>query len=1004
MAQSLARIRSMDRRRRTAGLLIVLALLLGALALATTAVANHVTTAGTPELFNLEHVFNFNPGDHEDRGGAGSTVGSDLEMFTHSVPLRDYATGQLVDEAGDPVTEPVYAERDFAVMGSYDRGGYIFDITDPENPEFVNVAPCRQPRNDVGIKKFSDPVTGQERVVLALSQQTGTPCPNLDVAGGGDPAGVQINSGPNAGDLYAAVQWSDTAPLANQTADFRYAGTGCSDAQYAANSGGDPLAFQGKIAIVTMRVDRGTGVQDCPTFTFFQKVRAAENAGAIGFVQVDEDDIPRTGVTAVAGGIPGVEINNSDGLPIVDQLLAGTTVNATLTPGTAIVPIFGNAAGSGGIGVFDITDPYSPGAMYRVMTTADGVHNFIFHPTAPFGYVSPGELPGGVQDMPIIDFTNLDAPTVKEGLDTPQTLGGIHDMELSITGDRIYAASENNYHILDSTDPGNPVVLTNVASTPLNPPTVPTSGSYAHGLFPDSAKEIMVGQVESIVAGGFLAPGTCPGEGLAAYDISGTHVPGASELAPVGPIGVYNPPVVGDPAPRFCTSHFGRFAPDSRIFSLGWYIAGVRIVDFSDPFQPEEIATAVMADEQGTSNTWAAKLYKGPYVYAGDMERGFDVFKWTGDGPAPWEQESNERPGAVDDAAVVDAGDSVIIDVKANDSDPDHDAADLTVTIETPPAHGSADVTLDGKVEYTHSGDAATSDSFVYRLTDPEGASDTATVTVTINQDGGGSTDGEGRVHGSGFWDRGTGDKHDKVDFSFDATHHKDGLRGKLKVNDKDLDVKLDARTITSLTSGDGQVCDGVVLDGAQSFAFTASGIVQVSGVQAGATFFACGIDNGKNNEAPFDYFYVETTSGPSYNTGDRVEHNAIDGGNIHLHDPIVDATDSGGASASEGAAAESSTASSEPDTVTLDQMFLDQFPAGTPVVLTATAETASGLLTNGGVTLRWEAAAGATGEVTSLTNDVGVAIFVVTVPAGDVDYTAWVGDLDSNGVRISGT
>ncbi|NNF65741.1 MAG: hypothetical protein HKN07_15965 [Acidimicrobiia bacterium] len=1140
----------------------IAALLLSVL-IAVSAYANHFTTAGEPELYNLEHVFNFDPavldGDTDlfpDGVTAGETKGSDVEFFTHSVPLRNYSTGQLIDEVGNPVTEPVYGERDFAVMGSFDRGGVIFDITDPDNPEFVNVAPCQQPRNDVGVHTFVDEF-GTERVVLALSQQTGTPCPNWEVGGG---LTVDINSGPNAGDSYPAVQWGDTAGVNGQTAELVYGGTGCSAAQMAAAA--PPGAFIGKIAIITSRVNPYNPADQCPTFTFFQKVNSAEANGAIGVIQVDEDDIPRTGVTAVTATIPGVEINNSSGMPLVEQIVTdGLSVSATLNPGTNILPTFGDANGTGGIGVFDITDPYSPGEMYRIMTTADGVHNFAFHPTAPFGYVSPGELPGGIQDMPIFDFTNLDAPVVKEGLETPQTLGGIHDVELSVDGDFIYAASENNYHIYDNADPGNPVQVGLVAASPQNPPTVPTSGSYAHGLFPDSGQEIMLGQVESIVAGGFLAPGTCPGEGLATYDISGLYVPGASKELPAGPISVYNPPVVGDPAPRFCTSHFGRFVPETRVFALGWYIAGVRIVDFSDPFFPVEIATAVMADDDGTSNTWAAKIYpkKGGYVFAGDIERGFDVFKWNGDGDAPWDTDKNQAPTATDDSGEVDAGMSVNIDVRANDFDANDGRDSLTVSIVSGPASGTADVEADNTVTYTHLGDTATADSFRYRVTDPSGAFDEADVAITINHDGGetecrnalcenddkpaeltltyrggdcsetansqgskddcedfgdapptddgvyilatnkddadydnakvwfagdiepgeaftleaapededdfgskvfihifdsqggtllqtveihtscsvplidgeqfgalelgdGETDpdapicsdGEGRVHGSGHWERGTEEKYDKVDFSFDAKHYKGALKGKLKVKDKDLDVKIDAKTITSLSTGTGVDCNGVVLDGINSFAFTAVGTLQFGdGEQEDVEFFACGIDNGKNNDGPFDYFYVED-SFLNYNTGDRVIDNDIDGGNIHLHDPIVDQTpesnsaaDGPEATSSESSSATSSSAEtsaeSEDGVVDLDPILLSSVPAGSPMLLTAVVETADGLLTNGEAVLRWETADGLSGEVASVTNALGVATFAVTVPAGDVDYTVWYGDLSSNGVRVTG-
>ncbi|NNF63954.1 MAG: tandem-95 repeat protein [Acidimicrobiia bacterium] len=282
-------------------------------------------------------------------------------------------------------------------------------------------------------------------------------------------------------------------------------------------------------------------------------------------------------------------------------------------------------------------------------------------------------------------------------------------------------------------------------------------------------------------------------------------------------------------------------------------------------------------------------------------------------------------------------------------------------------------------------------------------------------------TGGEGRVHGSGHWDRGTDEQHDKVDFSFDAKDYKGGLKGKLKIHDKDLDVKIDSKTITSLSTGTGVLCGGLLLDGATSFAFTAIGDFEVGDVeQENVEFFACGVDNGKkgkgdDNQDP-DYLYVEVTDGPTYNTGDRADDNYIDGGNIHLHDPITDSNTSTSASApatSGGSSAQGSQANTNSDlieglgevqVVDLDPLLLNSMPAGAPMVLTAVVST-DGLLALVGheVVLKWETADGATGEATALTNLVGVATFAVTMPSGDVTYTAWSGDLDSNGVRITG-
>ncbi|NND92537.1 MAG: hypothetical protein HKN42_16880, partial [Granulosicoccus sp.] len=100
---------------------------------------------------------------------------------------------------------------------------------------------------------------------------------------------------------------------------------------------------------------------------------------------------------------------------------------------------------------------------------------------------------------------------------------------------------------------------------------------------------------------------------------------------------------------------------------------------------------------------------------------------------------NNAVPEANDDTGTVDAGQSITVDVLANDRDANHSNGELTVTIETSPASGFAALNGDGSIAYTHSGDTATSDSFQYRITDPLGAFDIATVHITIIQDEGGA-------------------------------------------------------------------------------------------------------------------------------------------------------------------------------------------------------------------------------------------------------------------------
>jgi hypothetical protein len=94
---------------------------------------------------------------------------------------------------------------------------------------------------------------------------------------------------------------------------------------------------------------------------------------------------------------------------------------------------------------------------------------------------------------------------------------------------------------------------------------------------------------------------------------------------------------------------------------------------------------------------------------------------------------ANIPPIAVDDSTLVqqDSADNVI-DVLANDSDPNGDA--LAVSEVTQGAHGAVVIGAGGaNVTYTPTGGYSGPDSFTYTVSDGNGGTDTATVTVTVN-------------------------------------------------------------------------------------------------------------------------------------------------------------------------------------------------------------------------------------------------------------------------------
>ncbi len=108
------------------------------------------------------------------------------------------------------------------------------------------------------------------------------------------------------------------------------------------------------------------------------------------------------------------------------------------------------------------------------------------------------------------------------------------------------------------------------------------------------------------------------------------------------------------------------------------------------------------------------------------LEIGTDILVASAGGTPP----ANDPPVAADDSAATDEDMGVVIDVLANDSDPDGDS--LKASIATGPAHGALIANPDGTFTYTPEADFNGTDSFTYSVSDGKGGSDTASVTVTV--------------------------------------------------------------------------------------------------------------------------------------------------------------------------------------------------------------------------------------------------------------------------------
>lgn len=93
---------------------------------------------------------------------------------------------------------------------------------------------------------------------------------------------------------------------------------------------------------------------------------------------------------------------------------------------------------------------------------------------------------------------------------------------------------------------------------------------------------------------------------------------------------------------------------------------------------------------------------------------------------------ANTLPLAVDDAFTVVKGDTMTLDLVANDTDVD-DGLDVASVAIVEAANGSVEINTDGTVTYTHDGSDAVSDRFTYTVMDFRAAvSNRATVSISV--------------------------------------------------------------------------------------------------------------------------------------------------------------------------------------------------------------------------------------------------------------------------------
>ncbi len=311
---------------------------------------------------------------------------------------------------------------------------------------------------------------------------------------------------------------------------------------------------------------------------------------------------------------------------------------------------FAFASDYGVIPIWNLTNPQQPQLVTQIEPDR-GSHNVEIVPGTPYLYNSGSagggqgsQATGGQESTEIYDLSDPHDPELVTEFENGYSC---HDIKFGIWADqdkhRAYCAGIEVTQIWDIQDPTNPEVIVDVPvhhGNPALPSLAVSSGMFSHLAMPNQDGTILIVGDEN---GGGVAPacdahvdagGTTlsgPSGNLWFYDITDEENPQLEGWISPTHHYTYNPPhndrpteINGAPVPSGCTAHFGHLLPEDDKVAMGFYGAGVLIVDFSDPANPQITDQWYDAEEPGT-NVWDVWYYQG-YLITGDLIRTMDVF------------------------------------------------------------------------------------------------------------------------------------------------------------------------------------------------------------------------------------------------------------------------------------------------------------------------------------------------------------------------------------------
>lgn len=342
------------------------------------------------------------------------------------------------------------------------------------------------------------------------------------------------------------------------------------------------------------------------------------------------------GPLAIAGNNPGpmnviniLDPQNPQVVSVIDSPVRDADFIAYPDGRLVVVSVSGSG---NSVVLTEVTDPHNP-EQASVLDMSCGNHNIVVVPGTPYIYSSESGGEGGLTC--IVDASNPRNPVEVNVWDSGYSC---HDTTFYMNAQegkyRGYCAGIESIQIWDVTDPAAPTVVSEWGWPALGVHDFGaiSLATFAHLAIPNHDATILILGDET---GGGAAPGC---------DFS-ANVGGQTVTGPLGNLWFYDitdetaPVLKGSVSPSAtdqrgsCTAHFGRVIEDTNHVVMGFYSAGVLLIDFRDAQNPvivDRYEQPLPTQEgQGAGSIWDVWYYQG-YLFTGDMTHGLDVLTVNG--------------------------------------------------------------------------------------------------------------------------------------------------------------------------------------------------------------------------------------------------------------------------------------------------------------------------------------------------------------------------------------